>query len=659
MTIRKFGWWLVSFLLIVSGFAIQINAQSHFDDTLLPRFRANPQNVSLNDTISNRVFRTIFDDPDQAILQAKQVKAIAEANSLHQTTATMLMYIGIAYDFKGMYDSCFIKFDEGIHVAEAHELDLIKGDLLNNYSITKAIVGQMGTSIDCALQALSIFEKAADSTRLAKVYNNLGLRYSEMGFKETALNYYLKAAAINERWGDTVRLVYNYGNIGLLYFELEDNDLSMDYLSKSLNLQDTVQNRLEYSIALHYLALVNHRKGLFEKALKLENKAFQIASELHDELGMIPILRGKASIKRSLGDTKTSLEYLNQALSIAQKIGARSYLINIYQDLAESYANVSKFEEAFVFNNLYITLKDSLQSLEKNKAVELITQFEKENKEREIQLLTKDSEIQQLSIKRQKLLRNSIGIVGVLLLILAILLLHRYLYVKKTNNELAEKNLIINLEKNRSDELLLNILPAETAEELKTKGYAEARQFEMATVMFTDFVGFTKMAEKLTAQELVSEIDFCFKNFDLIISKYNIEKIKTIGDSYMCAGGLPKINTTNPVDVVSAAVEIQRFMLSLKEERKLKGMPFFDIRIGIHTGTVVAGVVGIKKYQYDIWGDAVNLASRMESSGVPEKINISQSTYEYVKDHFSCVHRGKIEAKNKGSVDMYYVEFDG
>lgn len=643
-------------LITAFGLCTQIRSYASTPDSLLILYGAHPYDVSLSDTLSEEVFRTIYDDPNQAILLAEKVQKISEKNLNHKTTAKMLMYIGIAYDFKGMYDSSFKKYDQGLNVAEVNNLDEIRGDLLNNYSITLAIVGEMGASVDCALKALSIFEKSADSTRLAKIYNNLGLRYSEMGFKESALDYYLKATAINERWGDTARLVYNYGNIGLLYYDLNDFDPALEYLSKSLNLQDTVKNRLEYSISLHYLALVYQRIGRHNDAFELEQQAFRIAAELNDELGMIPILQGKASIKRSQGDRQTSLAYLHQALAIAQKIGARAYLINIYQDLSETYADKNQFREAFRYSKLYTDLKDSLMSLEKNKAVELITQFEKENKQREIQLLTKDSEIQQLSIRRQKILRNSIGIVGLLLLVMAILLFHRYRYVRKTNSQLEEKNLIINKEKDRSDKLLLNILPAETAEELKLKGYAEAKHFEQVTVMFTDFVGFTKLAETLSAQDLVSEIDYCFKNFDLIISKYTIEKIKTIGDSYMCAGGLPVVNTTHAIDVVNAAIGIQRFMLNLKTERIALNKPYFEIRIGIHTGPLVAGVVGIKKYQYDIWGDTVNLASRMESSGQPGKVNISQSTWEYIKDKFTCVYRGKIEAKNKGSIDMYYVE---
>ncbi|MCW5921195.1 MAG: hypothetical protein KIS77_02550 [Saprospiraceae bacterium] len=227
------------------------------------------------------------------------------------------------------------------------------------------------------------------------------------------------------------------------------------------------------------------------------------------------------------------------------------------------------------------------------------------------------------------------------------------------NKVLEEKNKTIRAEQERSENLLLNILPALVADELKKNGSTQARYFENASVLFADFVGFSKIAEQLNPQDLVSELDTAFKAFDDIIARYGLEKIKTIGDAYMCAGGLnPNGNkeSSQTRDMVSAAREMQHWLTAWNAERDAKGLPRFDARIGIHRGPVVAGVVGSKKFAFDIWGDTVNIAARVEQAGEGGKINISGEAYEIVKTFAPCHYRGKISAKNKGEIDMYFVE---
>ncbi len=208
-------------------------------------------------------------------------------------------------------------------------------------------------------------------------------------------------------------------------------------------------------------------------------------------------------------------------------------------------------------------------------------------------------------------------------------------------------------EKQKSDNLLLNILPEEVAEELKEKGTADAKLFNDVTVLFTDFKGFTTVSERLTAQQLVDELHTCFSAFDKIMEKYNIEKIKTVGDAYLAVSGLPVANLNHALDMVKAAIEIRNFIATRKQQ--LTGQETFDVRIGIHSGHVVAGIVGVKKFAYDIWGDTVNTAARMEQNSEAGKINISETTYELVNDKFNCEYRGEIEAKNKGKLKMYFV----
>jgi len=229
----------------------------------------------------------------------------------------------------------------------------------------------------------------------------------------------------------------------------------------------------------------------------------------------------------------------------------------------------------------------------------------------------------------------------------------RFLKKKEELDELVQKRTAeILREKEKSEQLIANLLPKSTADELKQTGKASSQKFSMVTVLFSDIQGFTKIAEQMNPEALIDQLDSFFFHFDSVIEKYNIEKIKTIGDAYMCAGGLPNKNITNPVEVVLAALEMVQYMENLKATNS----NIWDLRIGIHTGSVIAGVVGHKKLSYDIWGDTVNTASRMESSGEAGKINISGQTYELVKDFFICEYRGKMPVKYKGEIDMYFVK---
>jgi class 3 adenylate cyclase len=224
-------------------------------------------------------------------------------------------------------------------------------------------------------------------------------------------------------------------------------------------------------------------------------------------------------------------------------------------------------------------------------------------------------------------------------------------------NGIKNERLAVEIAKQKSDELLFNILPADIAEELKNNGVAEARSFENVSVLFTDFKGFTETSEKLSPVELVRELNIIFSAFDEICATYHIEKIKTIGDAYMAAAGLSYSTNTFAKEAVLAALDMAQFVderfKKLSKNKKLG----FQMRVGIHSGPVVAGIVGTQKFQYDIWGDSVNTAARMESQGEIGRVNISQTTYEILKDETDLVfeYRGKISAKGKGEIDMYFV----
>jgi len=291
------------------------------------------------------------------------------------------------------------------------------------------------------------------------------------------------------------------------------------------------------------------------------------------------------------------------------------------------------------------------------------TQEEKQRQEDSLKILRKEQEIQDIQMKAQGIeleaqrAKNNLYIIIAaislsLMSIIAVLFIGR----QKTLRELAAKNKIIEEEKKRSDDLLLNILPEDVMRELKAHGKTQARNYSKATVLFADIKDFTGISERMTPDELIASLDEYFEAFDNIIEKYGIEKIKTIGDAYVCAGGVPTKSDDNADLVVKAALEFMQIIDQKRAERNKVGKIPFEFRIGIHTGQLVAGVIGVRKFAYDIWGDTVNTAARMQQHGEAGKINVSQATYEIIKNKFACVYRGKVEAKNKGEIEMYFVE---
>ena len=228
--------------------------------------------------------------------------------------------------------------------------------------------------------------------------------------------------------------------------------------------------------------------------------------------------------------------------------------------------------------------------------------------------------------------------------------------INAQKEQISRQKEAIEIEKEKADHLLLNILPESTANELKEKGFATPKQYDNVTVLFTDFVAFTQISETLSPDQLVAELDYCFQAFDDIIEKHGLEKIKTIGDAYMAAAGVPESLENGALRAVKAALDIEQFMRQWQAGKKAQGNTPWQLRLGLHTGPVTAGVVGKKKFAFDIWGDTVNMAAVMESKGVPGKVNVSETTFELVKEFFQCTHRGKIEGKHRKELDMYLVE---
>lgn len=550
------------------------------------------------------------------LIYANEALNLAEKLNWQNGKATALNDIGAAYDNFANFPEALKNYYASLKIRE--EIGDKKGVAYcyNNIGIINYEIGNFGEALKNYFKALKILKELGIKYAVASVYNNIGNAYSQQNNLEGALKNLMAGLKIREEIGEEAGIATSYDNIGIIYLAMSNYEEALKNYSIGLKIRERIGDK--DGLAFSYLNLAEYYQKLNKPLLSKEYT--QKAHALGQEMGELDI------IKRSY----SSLSSADSALAVSPQTPFPQRGI-LWQSAYENY-------------KLYIQFRDSITNQENTRKIvqtQMQYEFDKKEATNKAEQEKKDA-IAHEEVKRQRNIRNSafLGLAGLLLFSVIVL---------NQRNKIAKS-------KKQSEELLLNILPDEVAKELKANGSIQAKQFDEVTVMFTDFKGFTQISEKLTPSELVAEIHTCFKAFDNIIEKHNIEKIKTIGDAYMCAGGLPVTNTTNAVDVVNAAIEIQQFMQQHLQQRQKENKPIFEIRIGVHTGPVVAGIVGVKKFAYDIWGDTVNTASRMESSGEAGKINISETTYSRIKDKFSFTHRGKISAKGKGDMNMYFVE---
>ena len=377
--------------------------------------------------------------------------------------------------------------------------------------------------------------------------------------------------------------------------------------------------------------------------LSLTSKDSIVYMDLQYNLGMLDLDRGKPM---------DALIRFDSLYALAAKRNYLDVLTRIQLRRSNYYENIGEFKKANYYLNDYVKLREEFLDEERIKSItEMQEKYETEKKARQIQDLKVANLDATLKNERITNTRNRYLFAGSGIFLLAIGLWTRLRYMRKSRAAIRH-------EKNIADGLLLNILPASVADELKIKGHSDAKLFPHSTILFTDFKSFTEIASDMSPTDLVAEINVCFKAFDEIIASYGLEKIKTIGDSYMAAASIPENNTSTAIDVIKAAIEMQRFCGNRKTERDALGLPSFTMRAGIHSGPVVAGIVGLRKFQYDLWGDTVNTASRMETNGEVGRINISETTYQLVKDEsgLTFTYRGLIDAKGKGALAMYFVD---
>lgn len=584
------------------------------------------------------------------------------------------------------------EYEKGVEYAKAaipiaQRLNFKKGEA-NSYGILGGAYSRMSNfkeSIEYYDLSIKLRTELGDLRGMAGSLHNSAQSFSNQGNFKEAINRYFKALKINEQINNKEWILGNYNNMALIYMGQEEYDQALDYLHKALKIADELGDRFEQNHPYNNIGNVYFEQGKYAEALVNYQKALDLRIEMGDQFEIGRSLNNVGICLEGLGDPDGALEKYAEGLKMASGVDDKEIQVALYGNIANVYIDKKKyglaqiyldscwavvneiqdpeglmnyydsktnldsathnFQGAFANYKMYVSYRDSILNDANTKQVieqQMIYDFDKKEAATKAEQDIKDA-IASRELQKQKLLRN--GFIGgfSLVAIFAGVFFFQRNRIKKG--------------KKLSDELLLNILPEEVAEELKAKGEADAKLIEHVTVLFTDFKGFTAMSEKLSPKELVRDIHECFSAFDNIIAKYGIEKIKTIGDAYMAAGGLPTPNNTHALDVVRAAIEIRQFIEEGKARKMALNQPYFEIRIGVHTGSVVAGIVGVKKFAYDIWGDTVNTASRMESSGEAGQINISESTYDLVKNTHGLTFqsRGKILAKGKGELEMYFV----
>ncbi len=505
-------------------------------------------------------------------------------------------------------------------------------------------------------------DKAAplsDTLVMALAHNKLGMVMGRLGDERSAVGHFEQAELLAERAGLFRVLFVNHYNWAYVV-QLNGRWASaLDHYRTA----DSI-------VAAHpdmFDAAIRNDLGIGIARALVELDSLDQAGELITRLHGTGVLRTSGfkdefDVARALwllrtGNTGEAITVARGAFNTRQLLEADVVKRDAATVLERAYIALGDHRHAYEWSERRHAWSDSIEYRAQADAAIRIVLMQEQAQRTLRDSLADEARTHQMELASERRLsternRRNMGLLGGLALLILALGLWWRLRATARAKEAIER------EKRRSEELLLNILPEEVAEELKAKGEADAVQIDQVTVLFTDFKGFTAMSEQLSPKELVRDIHECFSAFDRIMEKYGIEKIKTIGDAYMAAGGLPTPNTTHALDVVKAALEIRDFIAAGKAHKVAKGLPYFEIRIGIHTGPVVAGIVGVKKFQYDIWGDTVNTASRMESSGEVGQVNISEATYALVKNDpgLTFTPRGKVQAKGKGEMEMYFVE---
>jgi adenylate cyclase len=595
--------------------AAQKQGQERIDSLLaeLPKCKEDSNKVNVLNDLSYYYFAT---KPNEGIAYGKKGLELAEKLEWKKGKANAYSSIGYNYYSKSEYSKALEHYFQALKLFE--ELHDLAGEakVSGKIGLVYVFENEYPKAKEYLLKAIRMNEEIHDKAALAENLRFMGNIYLRQHIEKTALEYYFKALRIEEESGNKNGIARNLVNIGIALGDQKDRYRELDYKFKALEMYRELGDK----------------DGMGSAYGNLGWAYFLLATDTTPVIDTRYVKFRISTISEALQQSKI---YMDSANIVSKEIGTHEY--DTYLIISKIDSINGKYKDAYENFKIYTVKKDSVFSSDKSKMItQLQLQYDQE----------KEDAVILIEQKRQQQQKYVLALGLVMAIIFGF-----WDFRQKKRIKLAKN--FIEKEKHKSDTLLLNILPSEVADELKSTGTAQAKHFDNVTVLFTDFKNFTTVSEQLSPQELVDELHACFKGFDEICSKHNIEKIKTIGDAYLAICGLPQADEHHAEHVVNAALEIREFM---EKRREILGEKTFEIRIGINSGSVVAGIVGVKKFAYDIWGDTVNTAARMEQNSEPGKINISETTHALVKDKFACEFRGEIDAKNKGKLKMYFVE---
>lgn len=546
----------------------------------------------------------------------------------------------------GKYDEAFSCYNKALQLYNEQGNDFDKAVTLNNIGMLYQLWAKYDTAIQYYQNSMEIKKKLNDSAGIAKTLNNIGRIYILWDDYGSAIEYFEDALVIDYLLGNDKEIAIRYNNLGHAYFEKNKIDRALIYYNEALKISES-SGYTDLSATLYNnIGKIYLDQKDYIKTSEYFQKAFEIYSLANQKDNAAQVLTNLADMNVKIGNYNQALTYLSQSMDITVELNLRDLTKTNYETFSEVYAAMGNFSEALRYYKNYAELKDSIFNSEKrNQLTKFQVSYETEKKDIEIDLLTKNKEILTLQHKRDKILRATLIGGFILFFLLAIVIIYSL-------RQRVRDHRIIASEKAKSDKLLLNILPIGIANDLKEKGKTEPQLYENVSVLFTDIVGFTEKSAAMEPQFLINELNDIFTGFDSIIENHSSERIKTIGDAYMAVCGLPEENPNHAQNIVRVAVEMIQYLAKRNLEAKIE----WKIRIGINSGEVMAGVVGVKKYIYDVFGDTVNTASRVECNSEPMKINVSESTYNLLKNKFRFEERGAIDVKGKGSMKMYYLK---